>query len=165
MSIINLSSQYEAASNDTSYQAGEQDVFLNWLETQFQEGLSMGRKFILLDHAYPGSRYLAKLLWKEDYTRRYFELLRKYHEVIAIEVAGHDHYGDLRYHSSWDVLDFPNTEEEFNFHNIFVSPGLTANKGQQPGFTLMEIDASTYEPKNLKMEFFNLAKTFGFKQV
>jgi hypothetical protein len=53
-------------------------------------------------------------------------MLRDYHDVVIIEVAGHDHYSDLRYHSSNNVLELPDPAVKFNFHNILIAPGVTA---------------------------------------
>jgi hypothetical protein len=55
----------------------------------------------------------------------YFSLLRDYHDVVIIEVVGHDHYSDLRYHSSNNVLDLQDPSVKFDFHNMLVAPGVT----------------------------------------
>ena len=36
----------------------------------------------------------------EEFDKRYFELIEKYREKIIIEVGGHDHYADVRYHTT-----------------------------------------------------------------
>ena len=65
--------------------------------------------------------------------------MRDYHEAVSIEVVGHDHYADLRYHSSDHVMDFDDTDTKFDFHNIFVAPGMTPNKMQNPGVAMFEM--------------------------
>ena len=81
--------------------------------------------------------------------------MRDNHEAVAIEVMGHDHYADLRYHSSDNVLDFDDTDTKFDFHNLFVAPGITPNKGNNPGVAMFEI-SSDGVPSNLQMEFIDL---------
>jgi hypothetical protein len=85
-----------------------------------------GRKVILLDHVYAGSRFQGEELNKPECAKTYFSMLRDYHDVVIIEVAGHDHFSDLRYHSSNNVFDLPNPAVKFDFHNILIAPGVTA---------------------------------------
>ena len=86
---------------------------------------------------------------------RYFQIIRDYHESIVIEVMGHDHYGDLRYHSSQNVLGLKDTATKFDFHNLFVAPGVTPNKGNNPGVAMFEVSSDGI-PANLKFEFMDL---------
>ena len=104
---------------------------------------------------------------------------------VAIEVVGHDHIADLRYHSSQNIAGITAQDAKFDFHNMFVAPGITPGKNNNPGVALFEIsDAGV--PSNLKMEFidiqgveskaslsysdlnfrsFDLAKDFGFSDI
>ena len=59
-----------------------------------------GKKVIITDHVYAGSRYHAAQLWKQEYDNQYFSLIRDYVDTVLIEVVGHEHFADLRYHSS-----------------------------------------------------------------
>ena len=77
-----------------------------------------------------------------------------------IEVVGHDHYSDLRYHSSQNVCDLADTDVKFDFHNILIAPGITPIDSSNPGVTMFEIDENLL-PKNLRMEFLNLGATIG----
>jgi len=70
-------------------------------------------------------------------------------------VTGHDHYADLRYHSSFNVLDMEDTETKFDFHNLFVAPGVTPNKGNNPGVAMFEVTDDGLA-HNLRMEFIDL---------
>ena len=65
----------------------------------------------------------------ETYSERYFQILRTFKDQIVIEVFGHDHYADLRYHSSDSVPGLKDADPKFDFHNLFVAPGVTPNKG------------------------------------
>ena len=53
-------------------------------------------------------------------------MLRDNHDLVVIEVVGHEHFSDLRYHSSDNVLDMPNTSSKFNFHNMLITPGISS---------------------------------------
>ena len=75
--------------------------------------------------------------------------------MIIIEVGGHDHYADLRYHSTSNVKNLQDITPESDFHNLLVAPGITPNKGQNPGVAHFQIDDNLV-PTNHKMEFLNL---------
>jgi hypothetical protein len=67
-------------------------------------------------------------MWSDEYVSPYLETLRYYSEQVILEVSGHDHYADFRYHSSWDIEGLVNTPSEFKFHNLIVAPGVSPNK-------------------------------------
>jgi len=77
---------------------------------------------------------------------------------------GHDHYADLRYHSSHSVVGLPDTDVKFDFHNLFVAPGVTPNKGNNPGVAMFEISADGV-PTNLQFEFMDLVPQVGQSSV
>lgn len=77
-----------------------------------------------------------------------------------MEIGAHDHFSDIRYHSSDD-----SNAKKFFYHNILISPGITPIKKQNPGFATFDLDLSTMTPKNLKMTFLDLDKTFGMKSI
>lgn len=54
----------------------------------------------------------------DNYNTKYFALIQKYADRIALEVYGHDHFADLRYHKDDAGV--------FN-HNMMLSPGLSPN--------------------------------------
>ena len=62
------------------------------------------RKFVIIDHIYAGLRVqhdsnsFMEDLWRDDYRDRYFNFLLKYKNQLVIEIAGHDHWEDLRYY-------------------------------------------------------------------
>ena len=68
---------------------------------------------------------------------------------------GHEHWADLRYHSSDNVLNMDDTDQKFDFHNMFIAPGVTPNKGQNPGVAMFEITSDNI-PVNLQMEFIDI---------
>ena len=44
---------------------------------------------------------------------------------------------------------------KFDFHNVFIAPGITPEKGNNPGVAMFEISEEGV-PSNLQMEFINL---------
>ena len=77
---------------------------------------------------YVGVRYKDTEMWNDKYVLNYLQTLRTYADQVVIEVSGHDHYADFRYHSSWNIKELDNTPEEFSFHNLIVAPGISPNK-------------------------------------
>ena len=110
-------------------------------------------------------RYHAKAgLWHDQQASRWFQILRDNADKIVIEVGAHDHFGDLRYHSSDNVLDFADTQTKFDFHNMIVAPGVTPNKGNNPGVAMFEVSADGV-PSNLKFEFMDLVPQMGANSI
>jgi len=68
-------------------------------------------------------------------------MLREYSDIVVLEVGGHDHYADFRFHSSKGVINLPDPTTKFNFHNIFVAPGMTPYGNSNPGVSKFEISA------------------------
>ena len=129
ISVLSLSDEYMDIDDDDSYHGDEANEQLDWLEAQLLSSSTTGRKFILAGHVYAGARYHGNDQWHSEFASRYFQILRDNPDAVIIEVFAHDHYGDLRYHSSHHVADLPDTEDKFDFHNLFVAPGITPNKG------------------------------------
>lgn len=117
-----------------------------------------------MDHVYAGSSADTNVLWKDEANTKYFETLRDYHELVIMEVVGHDHYADLRYHSSHNVAGLPDPTEKFDFHNLLVSPGVTPYDGSNPGVSTFEL-GDDFVPRNLRMQFLNLDDTIGQTSV
>ena len=53
------------------------------------------------------------------------------------------------------MVDLPDTDVKFDFHNLFIAPGVTPNKGSQPGIAMFEVSTDGV-PSNLKFEFMDL---------
>jgi len=107
------------------------------------------RKFILTYHIYPGAKYSSdsKDLFMKDFNSQLFDILYNYRSQIIIEVAAHDHFADFRYHSNGD-----DSSKEF-YHNMFVSPGMSPIKNQNPGYAVFEVDSSSFVPHAMKLTF------------
>lgn len=162
ISVLTFNNEYMDIDDDISVHADIATVQLNWLEEQLI--MSKGRKFILSGHVYAGTRYHAEQLWHPEFAERYFQILRDHASSITLEVAGHDHYADLRYHSSFGVLNLPDTPAKFDFHNLLVAPGITPNKGNNPGVAVFEVSEDG-EATNLEFEFIDLVPAVGKSSV
>lgn len=160
VSVLVLNTEYFNESADDSLYQGEPAEILQWLEHQLLSGQWSGRKFIIIGHVYAGVRYKSTPLWHSVYAERYFKIIRDHHHNIIIEVMGHDHYADVRYHSSNSVLNLKDSDVKFDFHNMIVAPGVTPIKGNNPGVAMFEI-SSDGVPSNLNFEFIDLVPTMG----
>ncbi len=47
------------------------------------------------------------------------------------------------------------------YHNIIISPGMTAIYGQNPGFTLFELDSDNQAISDVRMIFLPIEKTYN----
>ena len=62
------------------------------------------------------------------------------------------------------MIDLPDPATKFDFHNIFVAPGVTAYDKSNPGVSMFEV-TDTGLAKSLKFEFLNLQATIGKSSV
>ena len=152
-----------------------QDMQLQWLEEQLESAESH-RKFILVNHIYYGVQQKdgsAKQLWTEDYTYRYGLILERYASKILIELSGHEHTADLRYHLGSALFNSTSLKKMHKhdikkytlpkyYHNIIINPGVTSFDGANPGYTVFDLDLNNLVAKNLKMNFFGIEKTYNW---
>jgi len=159
ITVLSLNSMYMDSADESTHQ-DEDFLAGSWLEYQLALAEAQDRKVIIMDHVYAGSRYKGEQMWYENFNREYFRVLRKYHESVIIEVVGHDHLADLRYHSSDNVVDLKDTDHKYDFHNLLVAPGITSWEGTNPGMVKFEITEDLV-PTSLEMEFLDLNPTYG----
>lgn len=55
------------------------------------------RKIVPISHIYAGTRVYresgeADMLWDKTWNEQYFKLMKKYKDVVWMELAGHDHW-------------------------------------------------------------------------
>jgi hypothetical protein len=102
-----------------------------WLEKTLKE--ENDRKFIIMDHIYAGARFKhddtkkANSIWTADNLDKYFKIWDENSDKILIELAGHDHWEDLRI-AGGGSLDHPT-------RNLMVSTGISPDHKQFPGFS------------------------------
>ena len=92
-------------------------------------------------------------MWFEEASAVYFNLIEKYRDRIIIEIAGHDHFTDLRYKSS-------ETADPYFYHNLLIAPSVTPWYNNNPGVAAFEVDENL-KPFNLKQSNLNLDATIG----
>jgi hypothetical protein len=152
ISVISLNTLFYDFESVEHYAAPEDEQQLEWLDEQLRE--DSDRKFIIICHVYPGARYGTQQMWFDGYSSAYFAMLEMYRDRIIIEVAGHDHFADVRYKQSESTL----SEDSYFYHNIFVTPGVTPVYGSNPGVAFLEID-DELKPTNLRQSNLNLQAT------
>lgn len=76
----------------------------------------------------------------------------KYKDKTVIELAGHDHWEDLRAYQDKDGNEY---------RNIFVAAGISLDHSQLPAFNTMKIDAATQQPKELVETILDITKAYG----
>lgn len=62
----------------------------------------------------------ADTYWNADWYKKYFDMVKKHKDRIVIELAGHDHWEDLRM-----ISDIDGTE----YRNLFIATGVTLIDG------------------------------------
>lgn len=155
---------------DTNEQADKQ---MTWLKETLANAPS-DRKFILNFHIYNGARWSksGKDMWLDDYNTQFWQIVQDHSEKIVITAAAHDHYADVRYHSSSlpivaDEVEQPTlfarvkhalglakksrpakaSNKDF-FYNLILAPSFTPNKQSMPGYSTFDIDSDTLIPSN-----------------
>ena len=76
----------------------------DWFEEEIEFAAASGKKVIVLTHIFAGATIVRNDdgekevhgHWKDEWTQRYFSLMRQYSDTILIEVGGHDHWASLR---------------------------------------------------------------------
>lgn len=91
-------------------------------------------------------------LWGNDYKNRYFDMLLKYKDQLIIELAGHDHWEDLRYYEDSDGNAY---------RNLFIATGVSLDHNQLPGFNTMKIDETSKIPKDLEETVLDVTYVYG----
>jgi hypothetical protein len=87
---------------------------MDWIEDNLWKS-EPDRKFILTCHVYFGVKFEEglKKQWTDIkdfyYRRRFLSILVRYVDKIIIQINGHDHHADLRYHKGVlpDFLTIP----------------------------------------------------------
>ena len=120
---------------------------LEWIEHQLWNS-EPDRKFILTCHVYFGVKFEGKLKpqWTDAnnylYRQKFLSILVRYTEKIVIQVTGHDHHADLRFHRGMipDLLTVSELDsyiqlhqkwknepvDDFVFNNMILNPSLTS---------------------------------------
>lgn len=137
--------------NNPANQGSEGTDMLAWLKLQLSTNPQ--RKFIISSHIYGGAKYdqKAKNTFTPEDNAAYFQIISDYRDHIVLESFAHDHYADIRYHSSGNTSD-----TKYFFHNILIAPGVTPIDGSNPGVATYLVSKDTFVPSNLELHFIPL---------
>ena len=112
-----------------------------------------------------------------DLVRRFASILERFPQKIIIEISGHEHLCDVRYHNGSlffpqspllknlprnEQLQYLNFTGPKRYHNMLISPGVTSFDGQNPGYTVMQLNLTSQIAYDLKMTFLPIDKTYNW---
>jgi hypothetical protein len=136
-----------------------------------------------MNHIYFGTQVKdgkVRSLWTDDYTRRFASIMERYADRIIIEISGHEHVGDIRYHEGslfykgspmrQGMTQAQEKALNLNFvgphmyHNLLMDPGSTAFDGANPGYSVLQLSPLTQTFSDLKQYFLQLPFTYGWMQ-
>jgi sphingomyelin phosphodiesterase acid-like 3 len=101
---------------------------LEWMNRQLAAAEKNQEKVWLITHVPPGINVLRSLsMFKDDYTQKYVDLLRKYAKTIQYNVTGHSHFADFRLGGNVAIL---------------IAPSISADKSNNPAFQIYDVNAS-----------------------
>ena len=94
--------------------------------------------------------------WNEDDNqKRFIEIVRKYHDLIPMEVTGHEHLSGMRTHSLDDGTGA-------QYLNKVIFPSITASTPTNPGFGTFEYDTETGKVSKIKFTYMDVDETIGW---
>jgi len=118
------------------------------------------RKFLLMSHIYAGARvkhdnsYSTEDLWGERYDKAFFNEVRDHMDKIIMEVAGHDHWLDVRSY---------NDKHGDTFRNLLIGNALSPVRGQMPGYSRFKIEGQV--AKGLIETSYDITDSYGKESV
>ena len=104
LTFNSLQFNYKQEPNVTS----EKHAELDWLEHQLRTA-SQSHKFLIMMHIYETAGWWpdddkqtfgANNWFEDEFQNRFVKILENHADKILLEVTGHDHLSDLRYHSA-----------------------------------------------------------------
>ncbi|MBV9034771.1 MAG: metallophosphoesterase [Acidobacteriaceae bacterium] len=152
VNTVLFSARYRNACGDTPGDPGEE--LLSWLDAELSKAKQNHEKVWLIYHIPPGidgfatTRHadMAVPFWKAQYAEEFDRLLSRYHETIAVNLAGHTHMDDFR------LLAASTPYRSL----VLITPGLSPNVNQNPAFRVVQFqrngtltDEATYYLSNL----------------
>jgi hypothetical protein len=187
LSVLALNTVYYLEKNKGFAEQGKVPMEqLEWLESNLWNS-EPDRKFILTCHIYFGVKFedTLKPLWTNAsdfyYRQKFLSIVVRYVDKIIIQINGHDHHADLRYHKGL-IPDFLSVSEldaymklysektgtpleEFTFNNMLLNPSVTSLDGTNPGFSLFDFDTKKEVMHNLRMHYLDIRKTLNMTDV
>lgn len=131
-----------------------------WLQSEFSK--SPDTHFILQSHIYAGARFKHEAktkesdLWFSTNNDHYFDLFEANQKQIVIEIAGHDHWEDVRVF---------NRDTKGAMRNIFIAAAVSPDHGQLPGFNTFKVDLDTFVPFDVVQTNSDITSVYGKSSI
>ena len=105
----------------------------------------------------------ATNMWVEKYNTIFRErILERFKDKILLEVAGHEHFGDIRYsHKGSDNKEFLKENEKDISHLLVVCPSVSPDTWVNPGYATFNLDENNLIVKDLNFTFLHLESTYN----
>ncbi|KAM9320148.1 acid sphingomyelinase-like phosphodiesterase 3b [Gastrophryne carolinensis] len=160
--ILNTNLYYD--SNSITANMMDPSEQFSWLENQLIDASQNGEKVYIVGHVPPGyfEKKREKAWFRENFNKRYIEIIQKYFTVIQGQFFGHHHTDSYRmfYNNAGDPIS-----------TIFIAPGVTPwkttlpgveNGANNPGIRVFEYDRNTLHILDMITYYMNL--TFANKE-
>ncbi|KAM3933426.1 acid sphingomyelinase-like phosphodiesterase 3b [Leptodactylus fuscus] len=154
--VLNTNLYYDSNSITANMEdPGDQ---FQWLESQLSDASQKGEKVYIVGHVPPGyfEKKRGKSWFRENFNKRYIEIIQKYHKVIQGQFFGHHHTDSFRmfYSSSGDPIG-----------SMFIAPGVSPwkttlpgvdNGANNPGIRVFEYDQKSLQVLDMVTYYLNL---------
>ncbi|XP_063810636.1 acid sphingomyelinase-like phosphodiesterase 3b isoform X2 [Pseudophryne corroboree] len=155
--ILNTNLYYESNSITANMEdPGDQ---FSWLENQLTAASQKGEKVYIVGHVPPGyfEKKREKSWFRENFNKRYVEIIQKHHTVIQGQFFGHHHTDSFRmfYGNSGDPVS-----------SMFIAPGISPwmttlpgvnNGANNPGIRVFEYDRKSLHVLDMVTYYMNLS--------
>ncbi|XP_044524680.1 acid sphingomyelinase-like phosphodiesterase 3b [Gracilinanus agilis] len=118
-----------------------------WMDTVLSEAFQDGKKVFIIGHMPPGffEKTQNKAWFRPNFNKRYMEIIKKHHHVIAGQFFGHHHTDSFR-------MFYDDTDKPVSV--MFLTPGMTPRKrtipeiengANNPGIRVWDYDRDTLQ--------------------
>ncbi|KAM4795827.1 acid sphingomyelinase-like phosphodiesterase 3b [Rhinophrynus dorsalis] len=156
MIVLNTNLYYDSNSITANMEdPGDQ---FQWLEEQLRRASQIGNKVYIVGHVPPGyfEKKRGKPWFRENFNKRYVDIIKKHHNVIQGQFFGHHHTDSFRmfYSDSGNPIS-----------SMFIAPGITPwkttlpgvnNGANNPGIRIFEYDRQSLQVLDMVTYYLNL---------
>jgi hypothetical protein len=120
------------------------------------------KQVVIFEHIYAEARGKQATgekfeeLWFSTWNKRYFDLLEANKDNLMIEIAGHDHWEDMRL--------FVDSQGK-PFRNLLIGTGIGTNHFQLPGFNTLKFDTEKGVARDLVEISLDITETYGLDNL
>ncbi|XP_069479164.1 acid sphingomyelinase-like phosphodiesterase 3b [Ambystoma mexicanum] len=154
--VLNTNLYYD--SNNQTGSMEDPGGQFEWLEEELKYASNVGEKVYIVGHVPPGMFEMKrnKGWFRPHFNKRYVDIIKKYHQVIAAQFFGHHHTDTFRmfYSDSGSPVS-----------TLFIAPGITpwkttlpgvSNGANNPGIRVFDYDRETLQIKDMVTYYLNL---------